>query len=188
MKRSGRTLSCACSVRLALPPPPVPKQSKISILPVLLKVRRTSDPTSIAILQQAFCFLSISVRPSSPQISRISLHQKDRLACSSRQRKGLADPIVLLASPPPSKMGKPRPGAKLPKRSVIERLTRAPAACAQEMLSVLSCFKDNNFNEARCGGQMKALAECVNNRPAQANKQKSTVFYHLKRLYHQRRR
>lgn len=85
-------------------------------------------------------------------------------------------------------MGKPRVGTKLPKRSVIERLTRTPAACAQEMIGVLSCLKDNNFSEPRCANQMRALSECVANRPAQATKQKSTVFYHLKRLYHQRRR
>jgi hypothetical protein len=85
-------------------------------------------------------------------------------------------------------MGKTRVGPKLPKRSVIERLTQAPVACVQEMMGVLTCFKDHNYSEARCASQMRLLSECVGNRPEEKKSQKSTIFYHLKRLYHQRRR
>lgn len=84
--------------------------------------------------------------------------------------------------------GKSRVGPKLPKRSVIERLTQAPVACVQEMMAVLTCFKDQNYNEARCAAQMRTLSECVSNKPSQSKDHKSTIFYHLKRLYHQRRR
>jgi hypothetical protein len=84
--------------------------------------------------------------------------------------------------------GKARAGPKLPKRSVIERLTQTPVACVQEMMALLTCFKDTNYNEARCASQMRLLSDCVSNKPEQKTTQKSTIFYHLKRLYHQRRR
>ncbi|CDF38279.1 unnamed protein product [Chondrus crispus] len=84
-------------------------------------------------------------------------------------------------------MGAGARGPKLPKRSAIERLTRKGPECLPEMMAMLSCFKDSNFNEARCAGQMRSLSECVSRQP-EAKSKKSTVFYHLKRLYYMQRR
>ena len=50
---------------------------------------------------------------------------------------------------------------RLPKRSVIERLTQKGPECMPEMMAMLGCFKDNNFNEQKCASSMKALNECV---------------------------
>lgn len=58
-------------------------------------------------------------------------------------------------------MGASARGPRLPKRSLIERLTQKGPECVSEMLSVLSCFKENAFNEARCSTQMRALSDCV---------------------------
>jgi hypothetical protein len=98
-------------------------------------------------------------------------------------------------------MAKPRGvrGPRLPKLSVIERLTQQPVQCVQEMMAVLTCFKDNNYSEQKCAGSMRALSECVQRQDASEKKggggvtggggaQKSTVFYHLKRLYYMQRR
>lgn len=112
-------------------------------------------------------------------------------------------------------MGVSARGPKLPKRNVIERLTKKGPECLPQMMIVLSCFKENSFNEAKCATQMRALSECVgrqvsylihqiliqlsdyqsltNSRcicqqPEAKSKSKSTIFYHLKRLYYMQRR
>jgi hypothetical protein len=78
-------------------------------------------------------------------------------------------------------------GPRLPKRSVIERLTKQPPQCVQEMMSMLTCFKESNYDEARCAQQMRALNECVGRQKQHSVKQKSTVFFHLKRLFYLQR-
>lgn len=88
-------------------------------------------------------------------------------------------------------MGASRAGARgprLPKRSVIERMTQQSVQCVPEMMAVLTCFKDKNYDEARCASQMRVLNECVGKTAEQPKTQKSTVFYHLKRLYYMQRR
>lgn len=60
-----------------------------------------------------------------------------------------------------SAMGGSARRPRLPKRSVIERLTKKGPECVTEMMGLLACFKDNNFNEARCQQNMRALQECV---------------------------
>lgn len=60
-----------------------------------------------------------------------------------------------------SKMGASARGPKLPKRSVIERLTRKGPECLPEMMAMLSCFKEASFNEAKCVNQMRSLSQCV---------------------------
>jgi hypothetical protein len=87
-------------------------------------------------------------------------------------------------------------GPRLPKRSVIERLTQQPVPCVLEMMTLLTCFKDNNYNEQKCASGMRALSECVKNQETTEKmggegggaNQKSTIFYHLKRLYYMQRR
>ncbi len=58
-------------------------------------------------------------------------------------------------------MGSSARRPRLPKRSVIEKLTKKGPECLPEMMGLLSCFKENNFNEARCQSNMRALSECV---------------------------
>lgn len=58
-------------------------------------------------------------------------------------------------------MGGGARGPRLPKRSVIEKLTQKGPECLPEMLGVLSCFKETGFNEAKCAAQMRALSECT---------------------------
>lgn len=50
---------------------------------------------------------------------------------------------------------------KLPKRSVIERITKKSSQCLPEMMSVLNCMKDSNFNDTKCSSEMLKLTECV---------------------------
>ncbi|PXF48462.1 hypothetical protein BWQ96_01631 [Gracilariopsis chorda] len=86
-------------------------------------------------------------------------------------------------------MGAASRGPRLPKRRTIERLTKRGPECVMEMMALLSCFKESSFNEAKCAGQMRALHDCVSRKvPEAKNKRKSTVFYHLKRLYYMQRR
>lgn len=79
-------------------------------------------------------------------------------------------------------------GPQLPKRRVIERLTRKGGECVAEMMGVLTCFKETGFNEGRCSAQLRLLSECVGRKTEVRNKRKSTIFYHLKRLYYMQRR
>jgi len=58
-------------------------------------------------------------------------------------------------------MGAGARGPKLPKRSVIEKLTQNGPECVPEMMGLLTCFKDTGFNEAKCAAQMNSLSECV---------------------------
>lgn len=132
---------------------------------------------------------------------------------TSRQRISIANDGIAHSG-----MGAGARGPKLPKRSAIERLTRKGPECLPEMMAMLSCFKDSNFNEARCAGQMRSLSECVSrqvrpavflrceamtrsfprtniprffytqSQPEAKSKRKSTIFYHLKRLYYMQRR
>jgi DNA-binding transcriptional ArsR family regulator len=81
----------------------------------------------------------------------------------------------------------------LPKRSQIERLVRHGPVCTSELISFLQCLGANEFNEAACAKDKAALEECVAQAKARASatvnkKPKSTVMYHLKRLYYMRKR
>lgn len=88
-------------------------------------------------------------------------------------------------------MGKAKKSSslRLPKRSVIERMTQQPAQCIPEMMALLGCFREHQYDEARCAAQMRTLSDCARREENKPPKRKSTVFFHLKRLlYMQRRR
>lgn len=80
---------------------------------------------------------------------------------------------------------------RLPKRSFIERLTATPAPCMAETTALLAALKGNDFDDGRVAAEMGALRACMASSAAGAaggKKQKSSVFYHLKRLYYMQRR
>jgi len=80
---------------------------------------------------------------------------------------------------------------RLPKRSVIERLTATTAPCVAETTALLAALKANGFDDRRVAAEMGALRACMasaNAGAAGGKTQKSSVFYHLKRLYYMQRR
>lgn len=82
---------------------------------------------------------------------------------------------------------------ELPKRSQIERFVKPGPVCNSELVSFLHCLGANEFNEAACGKDKAALEECLARTKrgvgdANSKKPKSTIMYHLKRLYYMRKR
>lgn len=79
---------------------------------------------------------------------------------------------------------------RLPKRSVIERLTATTAPCVAETAALLSALKATGFDERRVAAEMGALRACIaaSSAGGASKTQKSSVFYHLKRLYYMQRR
>ncbi|KAA8492491.1 hypothetical protein FVE85_7998 [Porphyridium purpureum] len=78
-------------------------------------------------------------------------------------------------------MGKRPQGAGLPKRKVIERMVARQSECTPALISMLDCFRQHNFSEAKCSRQMALLSECVK-RQEKTSKTRSTLMYHLIRL------
>lgn len=80
---------------------------------------------------------------------------------------------------------------RLPKRSVIERLTATTTPCVVETTALLSALKASGFDDSRVASEMGALRACIAasaTRGGARKTQKSSVFYHLKRLYYMQRR
>lgn len=81
----------------------------------------------------------------------------------------------------------------LPKRSQIERFAKTGPVCNSELISFLQCLGANEFNDTACAKEKAALEECiartrVRARETSSTKPKSTIMYHLKRLYYLRKR
>lgn len=58
---------------------------------------------------------------------------------------------------------------------------RRDVACLNEMFTLLTCYKTNNFEEGKCASARRALDSCLELR-AKAPKKMNTINHHLNRL------
>ena len=58
---------------------------------------------------------------------------------------------------------------------------RRDVACLNEMFTLLTCYKSNNFEEGKCASARRALDSCLELR-AKAPKKMNTINHHLNRL------